>query len=201
MWQELEVTSSGSNFWFFYQSRYVYLHHCTVVTETTCVGFNTIFIFQLVHIILLCIDMFLSFIYKAFFPEVPCFLPPNTKASFFIMLFFPLSWFPLSNWVTGYPLWQPWLHFSCYTLTPHASDFSDFCSGVLEVTSSCCAFLNHISGWAKSFLVVIDSSNQNCRDMVQYYPCYSIGTYINSSPCYLITILLRYHIVNLLQRF
>ena len=134
--------------------------------------------------------MFLSFIYKAFFPEVPCFLPPNTKASFFIMIFFPLSWFPLSNWVTGYPLWQPWLHFSCYTLTPHASDFSDFCSGVLEVTSSCCAFLNHISGWAKSFLVVIDSSNQKHRYVVKSDTCCSTGTDINFSPWRFFTVLL-----------
>ena len=201
MWQGLKVTSSGYNFLVFLSIQ--------ICISSSVHGSDQNYLcwvwyhihFQLVHIILICIDMFLSFIYKALFPEVPCFLPPNTKASFFIMIFFPLSWFPLSNWVTGYPLWQPWLHFSCSKLTPHASDFSDFWSWVLEVPSSCCSFLDHISEWAKAFLVGIDSSNQNCRDVVQYYPCSSIGTYINSSPCYLITILLRYHIVNLLQRF
>ena len=62
-----------------------------MVTRITCAGFDIIFIVQLDQIIVLCIEFLLHFDDIYLFPEVPCDLPPNTKASFLLLPFYLLT--------------------------------------------------------------------------------------------------------------
>ena len=122
---------------------------------------------------------FLDFFDKSFFPEVPCGISPNTKASLFLSVFLLLSSFFLSNWGNGHPLWLMWLLFLFRNEYPCLWFFC-MVQGGINSFLLIFHFIGHISGWGKHFIAGTDITNWNHRDVVQSYPCCSIGTYIYS---------------------
>ena len=121
---------------------------------------------------------------------MPCALPTNTKASYLFSLFLTLTSSLFSNWGNSHPLLWPWLHFYCTTLIPHTFAYSYFWRGLLKVTSSCSTLLLTSLYKPQIYLVGSDSSDQNNRDVVQYYHFSSIGTDRNSTIWGLFTVLI-----------
>ena len=74
-------------------------------------------------------------------------------------------------------------------LTPRDSDFSDCWRMVLADPSYCSTFLITFLYELYIFPVWLKSVNQNNRGLVQYHPCSSTGTDINSPPWELINVL------------